>query len=272
MITSSRRGGFTIIESLFALMLGMVVLGASYQVLTTNIRAYTVLGARMSNHQAVQSGSEIMFSELREISPSQGDLISMGVDSLTVRTVRAFGVACAVTLGGSPAVTVRRVGRWMSAADSIFLLADNDPNSAADDVWLSGVISGIDTTATCPSGVAAQRLELAGMVGVMAYDTVRVGAPVRTFEHYWYGLHQRDNQWYLGRRAPGGAPQPLVGPVVSRGRSGVRLAYFDEFGAVTTTATEVAGIQVVIRAISDVRNQTGEVVGDSSSTFIHPRN
>ncbi len=272
MKTSSSRAGFTLVESIFVLLLGMVVLGTSYQVLTTNIRAFTVLGARIENHQTVQSGADVMFAELREISPSGGDLISMGADSLTIRTMRSFGVACVVSLTGTPQVTVERIGRWMNAADSIFLFAENDPRIATDDVWLAGLISAIDTTVTCPSGAAAQRLQLSGMGAAMAVDTVRVGAPVRSFEHFWYGLHQRNNRWYLGRRAPGGSAQPLVGPLLGRSRGGLALTYFDAFGSVTTTPTDVAGIQVVLRAVSEVRDMGGDAVGDSSTTFIHPRN
>ena len=272
MMARGRRGGFTLVELLVVAVLGSLVVMAAHRVLVNNTRAFTVVGARVQMQQTVRASADILFSELREISPSGGDLVSMGLDSLTIRSMRTFGVACAVTSTGAPTITVRRTGRWLEPGDSVFVLADNREERASDDVWLSGRVGAVDTTATCVSGDVAQRITLPGLGPAMAVDTVRSGAPVRSFEKFWYGLHQFAGEWYLGRRGVTGSAEPLVGPLKEGAATGLRFAYFDQMGAVTTIPTEVAQIRVTLRTASSVTTQSGQAVADSLVASVFPRN
>lgn len=268
----SSRGGFTLVELIVVAVLGLLVVMAAQKVMVNSVRAYTVVGARVQTQQAVRAGADVLFGELREISPSGGDLIAMAQDSLVIRSMRTFGVVCAVNPAGTPVLRVRRVGGWLEPGDSVFLLADNDRLLSSDDVWLTAGVGTVDTTAVCGSGDAAQRITLPGMASAMAADTVRRGASIRAYTSYWYGLYEESGDWYLGRRGVDGVTQPLVGPLEPRASAGLRFAYFDRMGTVTAVATQVAQIRVTLRSSSRVTTPAGVPVGDSMVTSIFPRN
>ena len=102
----------------------------------------------------------------------------------------------------------------------------------------------------------------------LASDTVRLGAPVRGFTTYTYGLYSVGGEDYLARKS-GVGTSPLVGPLAP---NGVSFIYLDSVGSVTTNPRAVSRIEVTLRSKSDVLNQWGRPVGDSLSTAIHLRN
>lgn len=265
------RAGFTLVELLVVAVLGSLIVVAAHKVMVNNTRAFTVVAARVQSQQTVRASADILFSELREISPSGGDLISIGQDSVVIRSMRTFGVACAVN-PATPSITVRRVGRWLESGDSVFVLADNREDRASDDVWLSALVGTVDTTITCASGDRAQRITLPGMTSAMTTDTVRSGAPVRAFTRFWYGLDELAGEWYLARRGVDGVTEPMVGPLEPRGSGGLRLAYFDAMGLATTVPADVAQIRVTLLSASSVTTPAGEVVADSLVASVYPRN
>jgi hypothetical protein len=166
-------------------------------------------------------------------------------------------------------LTVKKVGRWFSSGDSVFVFADNDPDRSSDDTWLTGLVTSVDTTSTCASGDAAHML---GVQGLSTTDTVRMGAPIRTFQRFTYGIVEFEGDFYLGQTIPGLGTEPLVGPLRSRSEGGLEFTYLDANGAVTTVATDVAQIQVTMRTTSLARAPNGDVVSDSIRTRISLRN
>jgi hypothetical protein len=212
---------------------------------------------------------EVLFGELREISADEGDIVGMGPDSITIRTPRAFGLVCATDYTTNPPrVTAFRVGPVVEAGDSIHIFADNVPDRALDDVWLTRVVQSVDTTATC-AGAPAQRLSVTNLASTG--DTVRLGAPLRAFDTYTYGLIGWGGEEYLGRRiSTAGTPDPLVGPLVPT--RGVTFRYLDSLGAVTTVRTDVAQIEVTLRYQSPIRNVRNQLVRDSIMGRVFLRN
>ena len=100
---------------------------------------------------------------------------------------------------------------------------------------------------------------------------LRVGAPVRAFDTYTYGLYQIDGDYYLGRRqSSAGSPDPLVGPLLPS--TGVGFRFLDSVGAVTTVDTLVAQIEVVLRYQSEVLDSQGRPVKDSILARVYHRN
>lgn len=271
MIMKNRRG-FTLIELIIVVALGTVVVLAVHTVLITTLRAYTVVGSQVQSRQTVRAGLNVLFAELREVSASGGDVLAMGQDSVTIRSMTSFGLVCAVTLGGTPRVTVRRDGIAIAPEDSVFILADNDVDKASDDVWLVDGVGTVDTLATCPSGDAAAEISLPGLGTAMTVDSVRTGAPVRSYTHSWYGLHEWEGEWYLGWRGPSGSKEPLVGPLRSRSEGGLRIEYFDASGNSTTTPTDVAQFVVTLKSAWGVTTFQGTPVSDSVVSRIYPRN
>ena len=266
MKTGDRRG-FTLVELMIVAVVGAMVVGSTYQILLTSQSALTVQTAQIQGQQTVRAGLDILFSELREISRPEGDILTMGSDRIEIRAMRAFGLVCGTSPTGSP-VRVQKIGRFFEDGDSIMVFADNNPDIASDDTILAGDVGGIDTTQTCWGGDVAQSLTVPALTAALANDTVRLGAPVRGFTIYTYGLYSVDGDYYLARES-GAGTAPLVGPLAP---NGVSFVYLDSLGSVTTNPRAVSRIEVTLRSKSKVLNQRGLPVTDSLSTAIYLRN
>lgn len=261
------RRGFTLVELMIVVVVGAMVIGSTYQILLSSQRALTVQTAHIQSQQNVRAGLDILFSEIREISRTEGDILTMGSDRIEIRAMRAFGLVCGTSPTGSP-VRVQKVGRFFEDGDSVMVFADNDPDISSDDIIIPGAVGGIDTTQTCPGGDVAQSLTVPALTTALVNDTVRLGAPVRGFTIYTYGLYTVDGEDYLARRS-GVTTSPLVGPLAP---NGVSFTYMDSLGIVTTNPTAVSRIDVTLRSKSRVMNQQGRPVADSLSTAIYLRN
>ena len=261
------RRGFTLIELMIVAVVGAMVVGATYQILLSSQRAYTIQTAQIQGRQTVRAGLDILFAELRELSRAEGDILTMGPDRIEFRAMRAFGLVCGVDPSGSP-LRVQKIGRFFESGDSIMVFADNRVQIASDDTILSGRVASIDTTETCSGGGAAQSLTVPALVAAFATDTVRIGAPVRGFTIYTYGLYSLDGGYYLARKS-GTTTTPLVGPLSS---NGVSFTYADSFGQVTTNPRAVSQIEVTLRSESKILGSQGRPVADSLTTAIYLRN
>jgi len=260
------RGGFTLVELLIVAVLGMVVVGATYQMILTSQEAYTVQIAQMQGQQTVRGGIDILSVELRELSAVEGDILIMDPDKVKVRAMRSFGLVCNTNASGSP-ILVKKIGRYFTSGDSIVVFADNDPDISSDDTILSGVVTAISLGQTCTGTDTAQSLMVPDLATALANDTVRLGAPVRGFTIYTYGLYLQNGEYYLARES-GGTTEPLVGPLSP---NGVSFTYMDSNGVVTTDPTAVSQIEATLRSRSKVTNERGPVT-DSLTTTIYLRN
>ena len=262
------RKGFTLVELIVVTVLGALIIMASLQVLVTNQRTYTAQTAKIQGQQTTRAGLDILSSELREISAQGGDLLAIGPDSVSIRVMRKFGVVCSVDLSGQPRLTVIRAGEWFEAGDSAFVFADNQTNIATDDAWIAARVTAADTTQNCVSQPAVD-ITFSGQGGLFTADSVRTGAPVRSFTRYTYGLFQVNGEYYLGRKTSSTAV-PMVGPV--RASGGVAFTFMDANGVPTTTRTDVRQISITIRTDSDVRGTGNNTMADSITARIYTRN
>lgn len=256
------------------IVLGVLVIAASMDVLITNQRTYTAQSAQIQGQDATRAALDVLTGELRELSTRGGDLLSMGTQSMTFRAMRKFGLVCSAdttTTGttGQPLLTVLKVGQWFDTKDSVFVFADNNESTAKDDYWIPAQVSQRDTTGLCGLRKAEQ-LIFAGQKAAFTADSVRPGAPIRSFVQYKYGLIAYGGAYYLGRSESGGAAVPLVGPL--RSGDGVSFQYLDSLDAVTGTPTDVRQIVVTVRSPATVRNATGGLVSDSVTSWIYTRN
>ena len=263
------RRGFTLIELTIVVVLGTLLVTAVHTVLITNLRAYTVMNSKVRSQQTVRSGSQVLFAELRELSPRGGDLISIADDAMTVRSSSTFGIVCGDVKSGK--MTVMRYGRWIGIGDSVFVLADNDPAKTVDDVWHAALVSAVDTTATC-GGKRAQKITLKGMKAALAADSVLLGAPARVYQHYTYSNALVDGSWYLARTEPFGEAEPLVGPLRSPAEEGLRFEYLDSLGVATTIPTDVAQFRITLRSAPGAAGPSGEPIADTIVTRVYARN
>ena len=157
-MNATRRNGFTVVELLIVSVLGALVVGVTYQVLILNQRTYIAQNAKIESQQTVRAGLDVLFSELRELSSSESDILGFGSDTLKVRSVRGFGLACAVNVGAGT-LDVLKVGSWFEVGDSVVVYAENDDGTGSDDDWIYGTVTARDTTISCGTA-QAQRLSV----------------------------------------------------------------------------------------------------------------
>lgn len=269
-----RDHGFTMIELLVVTVLGGIVLMAALQILITNQRTYTAQNAVISGQQSTRTALEVLFNELREVSPAGGDILAMSSDSIRVRLMRKFSRVCETdtSLLGQPELIVLNLqGRRFEATDSVFVFADNDPFDDDDDTWITAEVTNRDTLETCPqNSEAATRLRFNTQMALFLADSVGVGAPVRSYDTYTFRLTTFLGNAYLGRRERGLGVTPIVGPL--RAGNGLEFEYRDGFGNVTNIPADVRQIVVTIRTGSGVRNSLDQEVQDSITAWVYTRN
>lgn len=269
-MTRTRQSGFTLIELLVVTILGTLLAVGGYQIISVTQRTHSMQAAQVSGQQALRAALAVLYAELREVSPSDGDLIAMERDSVTIRAMRQVGYTCfANYFLAPPKFTLRQAGQWLEVGDSVVAFADNDPSKMLDDVWVTGVVTAVDTTATC---TGLDRAQLITVQGLPPADSIRPGATIRSYAQYTYGLFEFNGQPFLGRRSPGASPQPLVGPLRGKSEGGLVFTYLDANNAPALTPTDVAQVQVELRTASGIRGPSGRIVSDSIVTRIYPRN
>jgi len=269
-MTRDRRG-FTLVELLVVTVLGLIVLLAAMTILVTNQRTYTAQNAVIQGQQATRMALEVLVNELREVSPAGGDVLAMSGDSVRVRLMRKFSLVCETELSQPELTVLNLPGRKFEAGDSVFVFADNDVNDDDDDVWIRARITAADTTETCPqNGERATRLRFNGQAALFAADSVGLGAPVRSYDRFTFGLTTFAGDPYLGRRQRAGDMIPVVGPL--RAGTGLQLEYRDALGNTTNVPANVRQIVVTVRTGSGILNSVGREVADSITTWVYTRN
>lgn len=266
--------GMTLVELTVVTVLGSLILAAMFQVLISNQRTFAAQNAGVQSRQTLRGGMDVAFSELREISPEDGDVVEMEEQRLHIRAGRSVGLICSIisTSGTNhPIVQAKKVGRYLDD-DSARVFYENDPSLRDDDVWRTANVEVMDTsgTLTCPDGSTAQEVQLNGVRYAAPTDSILTGALVRNFVHYRYELGDYNGRSYLLRIASDGASTPLVGPLDAT--DGVSFGYLDGDGAPTAVPEEVRQIEITLRTTSQASDARGEPFRDSLTTRIFTRN
>jgi type II secretory pathway pseudopilin PulG len=271
-----KQRGVSIVELLIVAVIGTLIVMAAYEVLVTNRRVFTVQNAKVQAQQSTRSAMEVLFGELREVSSEGSDILAFGPDSLAARSMREFGAVCdalPLTHATTPQLLVRKIIADFESGDSVFVFADNDEFLTTDDEWFRAKVTAIDTTATCADGGEAQLMTFAGQTTAFSADTVRTGAPIRSFTRLSYRLGEFESQKYLGRAEGDGRWVPLVGPLAGvSGRPGLEFGFLDGAGNTVATADQIQQMTVKIRSFSQARGTNGAFVVDSLSSRIYMRN
>ena len=273
----SDRKGFTLIELLVVAVLGALVLVATYNVLITNQRTYTINSANIQGQQTVRAGMDLLFSELREISPSGGDILAMADESVQIRVMRSAGLICDTawaTLPVDTEVELVNLGDTIAEEDSVWIYIEHDPGDSDDDEWVTALAHVNDST-TCQDR-SAQVLQFSNNLTLWVTDTPTLGSLVRTWTVYTYALAEFEGDYYLVRQVPGETAVPLVGPLrppASGGDpGGVSFEYLDADDAATDVEAEVTQIVVTLRTLSEARDNEGNLITDSLKARIYTRN
>jgi len=260
------RRGFTLIELMIALVLLGLVSTAVYKVLVNNQRVYLAQTQTIDLQQNIRAGAAILPAEFRELDAADGDIAAMGSDSIVMRAMRQLAFVCATpVLGGGLgqiALAIRPTMIYGNRAtykqgDSILVYWEGDPASRSDDQWLPATLQkdpdpgfcADSNVATNPAFLLTLQPSWINNAVLNRPGAIPSGAPVRGFDKVVYRSYQAaDGNWYLGQRNPAltGTIQPVIGPLI--GANGVSFAYYDTAGAVTAVPTQVAQIEIVLRA------------------------
>ena len=294
---SRSRRGFTMVELLVALVLLGLVSAALYRVLVNNQRLYFAQTQRIDLSQNIRAATNILPAEFRELDALDQDIIAMSSDSIYIRAMRWLSFVCVppVLVGVNNGITTTVRGgtvgqpmyygaRNISPTDSMLVYVDGDPTTRTDDYWVASTMTAT-VGATCPAAgavtAAQQPATLVTFTGNFIAGTnvpgaIPMGAPVRGYEKVTYKLYQPagDTLWYIGFRPAGQTMQPLIGPILP---NGLTFSYFDANGNATAVRTQVARIDITVRArtTSAVRGggtAAAAVVVDSVTTSVALRN
>ena len=282
----------TLVELLVALVLLGIVSGGIYRVLVNNQRIYQAQTQRIDLQQNVRAAVNILPAEFRELAATEGDILAMGTNSITIRAMRQLAIACSAPVLGLPAAAFMiRTQPFFSTrdfvvGDRIFVFYEGDQATRNDDSWVPGTITAIANgdcpglpigdgrvitatltfgTVTAPNGVVLNQFNQTGRI--------QSGAPIRGWEPVTYRLQQgADANWYIYLIDASGT-QPLIGPVLP---NGFQMTYYDSTGAVTNNPALVASIQVMVQGhtLQPIRQMDGTLGQpvDSMQTRVALRN
>jgi len=278
-----RRAGFTLVELMIVLVIGLAVLAAAGDTLVRQERAYSYLRAVAGTQEDTRAGVDLLAAELREISPGGGDLIMATPDSLRFRALRTFGLVCSTDKNNKRFTVAQRGADPFASGDSIAVYVDGDSLKAADDAWQTTALSGTSSLAVCTTtlGVSlgtllpGSNLVQITVVGAgLRWDSIYPGAPIRAYEQLTYRVADVDGEPTLVRVRTD-TISPLIGPLTAT--NGLRLRYFDGQGTELTsfpldaTAREsVRRIRMELRAERRAGQPAGSYVG-MLMTDIHTR-
>jgi prepilin-type N-terminal cleavage/methylation domain-containing protein len=244
------RRGFTLTETILAMVLLLMVSGSVYRMLLSTVRLTRSQAEHIALQSNVRGAAVVVGNELRELSTAAGgsgtanDLLSLGPAAVSYRAMRGFGYACQAL--GPGLLRISRNGFFayrdpQSGRDSALLYLRGMP-TPADSGWIAAGISAVTGSSTCGAGEPAILLTLPATIGL-----IPGGTPVRIYEPMELAAYQSDGQWWLGMRSlsSGEAIQPIFGPLAAS--EGFHLAYSDAAQAATVTPGLVKSITVTIR-------------------------
>lgn len=250
----TQRGGYTFIEVLVVLVVGMIVLLGAFSTLLRQQEAYGQMGAMAGTQEDARTGLDVLSAELRELSAVGGDLLMATPDSLRFRALRKLGLVCD-TDKNNKRLTVAQIGADpFAVGDSVIVYADQDSLRADDDVWQRGAVSALGS-AVCITTLGlnlatllpSANLSLLTLAGAgLKFDSIYPGAPVRSFETLSYRAGAWGGEDMLVRDADG-AVSPLVGPLPAT--DGFALRYFDGSGTELTSFPLSAADRASVRRI-----------------------
>lgn len=266
------RGGFSLIEMLFAMSMLMIVLVATFQAMKVEGDGMRAHNAAIGASQTARTGAALLAAELREVAPREGDLLEASSNQLKIRLMRRLGFVCSPD-SLTQSLNVWTVSDQFQVGDSVTIFQDSISTISRDDRWIYRQVSAVDSIAsnvlTCAPRGTDKRARL--VLG-SPYDGVGRGAEVRSYETLTYGAFDDGGKIVLGRQQSGGAMVPILGPLVNT--NGLSFVYLDANGAVVSTGT-AAGRASVRRVRLTIRS-TGEAQGrtftDSVVTQVYLRN
>ena len=286
-VTRPRRRGASLVELTVVIVLLAVIGTATLGVVVHQERFYREQASAIDSRATVRDAASLLQSELRALTPTDGDLYAIGTTAVDFRATMAQSVICTISssraqvtippehlAAGAP---LTWLGTQPEQGDTLLVLATD---SSLGDRWDRHVLTApLSSAGSCPtsSGLTTTAAEASAALTLSLsppLDTaIASGALVRVVRRARYELYRAsDSRWYLGyldclasRATPCNVVQPVAGPFAP---GGVVFAYLDRAGAVTANPLRVARID----ALAIAERRSSPTVLDSLATTIALRN
>jgi type II secretory pathway pseudopilin PulG len=254
MLTRRSRQGFTLLETMIATGMSLIVSGALYQLLITTQRLARAQAEHLSVQATVRNSTLVLLNEFRELSisaasePEWNDVLSAGTTAVTYRASRGFGTLCQP----STSTQLRLAQGAFSGArdpqagrDSALVFVEGDTATDTDDSWFGVGIVGVSTAASC-AGLLGPAITLT-LLPTPAVSGLSAGTPVRIIEPMELKVYHSEGKAWLGIRSlsTGEAIQPLAGPLSG---DGLALEYLDHAGQPTSDPFSLSSIRFGVSA------------------------
>lgn len=247
------RRGFSMIEVIVALVVGIILLGSVVQVMIVQGRSYRKQRELVDIRDTARQASALLAWDLRQSVIGDGPFATMGANSVTIRSARGVGTVC----GKHP--TLPRFALWKTAGTFLATAEDTAVVYAIGrDKWKtlkitavgSGAAMGISSCAYAGARAPDVVVEVA-VTHKTDTSWVKVGAAIRSFRRVEYAEFQVGDRWWLGRRVGAAAAyERLTGPLLAPASNGLAFTYYDTLGAVTTNPAAVGSVAFTLRTQS----------------------
>lgn len=265
----SARAGVSLAELLVVLVILGIVGSVIMRVVLRQQRFYASAAEITSTRADLRDLATALPSDLRAVSSVGGDIYAMSDSSIDFRLTTGISTVCQLGAGFvvvPPATLASRSGvtSWTSApvsGDSVLIYDEGASTGVADDVWRAYKITAAPVAASCPTATlfTSTAAEAAAGIKLTLSAALPAGSPQGSamvfFRHAHYGLFlTTSGRTMLGYYdCPGsvcGTMTPMGGPFLPYAAtgSGVQFTYRDSTGVVTATPTNVARIDVAVRA------------------------
>ena len=261
------RYGFSLIELLVGLVIGMIVLSGVVQMMIVQGRGYRKQREVLDVRETGREAAALLAWDLRQSVVGGSSLATMGAGTAALRSPRGLGTICAKH------ALLARYGLWKTGGN---ILAGVDDSALVyqlgRDKWTPLKITAVGTPAAmgviaCAwPGARPPDVVVEFAVGTKT-DTsyLKIGAPFRGFRRVEYAEYQLNNRWWLGRKVGAATSyEQLTGPLVSPAANGLAFAYYDTLGAVTTNPAAVGSIAFTLRTESFKNTYVG-------ATYVYQR-
>jgi Prokaryotic N-terminal methylation motif len=302
--TSSRRAGVTLAELLVVMLLFGIIGMALVKTMTRQEQFYSDQKNLLAARRELRLGANFMPMDLRSMSSSGGDIISMAENQIVILAPIGTSIVCARTATNifiPPANLAKNIlTAWYSTpavGDSAMVYNENLLKGSEDDKWERFQITDMDKSSLCtpspymdavldaPATKPRYRMTLDHNIP----DSVKVGAVVRFVRPVRYRIEQlgAGGRWYLTMAEYAnnawGASQQIAGPYRAfqagdANPSGLQFRYYDTLGtrlATSANTKNVGRVDVYLRAdggAARMIGRNGALLKDSVLMRIGVRN
>lgn len=240
------------IELMISMVIAWIVMGAVYQLLIGQSQTYSKQRELMDVHGTLRSAAVLLSWEMRQASAADGDLYSLGANSIALRSPQGSGVVC-VKHPTQPRFGLRGMGLGALTSnpdDSALVYVGSANWNVLRISWASTYSPPTVNCGWIGSGRPDYGVQFVVNVPSDTAD-IQIGTLIRAFRRVEYGLYQADGRWWLGRKVGAAASyQKLTGPLLAPASGGLVFTYRDAAGNPTADPTQVAVVDFVIRAES----------------------